>query len=118
MTKKLIILLAAFALTSVCVVVAGFTVEPNSTISPIKQDSPCPVVGCASGTCHGFDNVPQPDGINTMDCPEATCSSVQCHGWEQLFGTYKQASDASLNLWIMAPVVLVAGLVLLVLKLR
>ena len=53
-----------------------------------------------------------------MTCPEAACSSTECHAWDSLTNRYHQASDASLNLWILAPVVLVVGLVLLVKKVR
>ncbi len=51
-----------------------------------------------------------------MVCPEAGCASLECHAWDTLTGRYHQASDASLNLWILAPVVFVVGLVLLVKK--
>ena len=83
----------------------------------ITVDSPCPAVGCASGECHGLDDVPAPDGIHEMNCPEVSCSSVECHAWDTLATRYRQASDASLNLWVLAPVVLVVALVLLVRKL-
>ena len=83
---------------------------------PITETSPCPVVGCASGSCHGFDDVPEPDGVHEMTCPEASCASVECHGWETLGSRYHQASDASLNLWILMPVALVVALVGIVRK--
>ena len=66
---------------------------------------------------HGFDNIPQPDGMHEMLCPENGCASVKCHAWDALRSRYHQASDASLNLWILAPVVLVLVLVLLVKRL-
>ena len=47
-------------------------------------------------------------------CPEAGCTSVKCHGWDSLIGRYHQASDMSLNVWILMPVALVLGLWLLV----
>ena len=37
---------------------------------------------------------------------------------DSLVGRYHQASDASLNVWILAPVVLVVALVLIVRKVR
>lgn len=77
---------------------------------------PCPAVGCASGSCHGFDDVPEPDGVHEMTCPEASCASTECHAWDTLATRYYQASDASLNLWVLAPVALVVGLVLIVRK--
>ena len=44
------------------------------------------------------------------------CASVECHAWDTLATRYYQASDASLNLWVLAPVALVVGLVLIVRK--
>ena len=71
-------------------------------------------MGCASGECHGFDDVPEPDGVHEMDCPEVACSSVECHAWESLMTGYRQASDASLNVWVLAPVTFVVVLVAMV----
>ena len=109
--------LVAFLLAGACVLAAGAAAEPATGVRPIEADSPCPAVGCASGECHGLDDVPAPDGIHEMNCPEASCSSVECHAWDTLATRYRQASDASLNLWVLAPVVLVVALVLLVRKL-
>ena len=114
MIKKTIAPLAAFLLAGALALGAGFALEPESAVGPISADSPCPVVGCASGECHGFDAVPEPDGVHEMSCPEATCSDAECHAWDTLQGRYKQASDASMNIWILAPVALVVGLVVLV----
>ena len=116
MIKKLLIALAAFALVGACVLAAGTAIEPATGVSRIEASSPCPATGCASGECHGFENVPEPDGVHEMACPEASCASVECHAWDTLATRYHQASDASLNLWILAPVALVVGLVLLVKK--
>lgn len=98
----------------VAVTLAGFAMAPSTAIQPIAADSPCPATGCASGACHGFDAVPEPDGVHEMVCPEAGCASVECHGWDSLIGRYHQASDMSLNVWILMPVALVLGLWLLV----
>ncbi|MEG1826685.1 MAG: hypothetical protein RR218_05435 [Gordonibacter sp.] len=118
MLKKIVITLVAFLLVAACVFAAGVLASPEVGLPrAIAADSPCPAVGCASGECHGFDNVPKPDGAHEMSCPEATCSSVDCHAWDTLTTRYYQPSDSSLNLWILAPVVLVVGLVLLVRKL-
>ena len=116
MPKKLILTLAAFVLMGLVVLAAGFALEPDSGVSAITDDAACPVAGCASGTCHDLDDVPEPDGVTEMSCPEASCSSVECHAWETLNSGYRRASDASLNLWILFPVVLAAALVLLVRK--
>lgn len=109
--KKLLIALAVFAMAFGVVAAAGFAAAPESGVYPLEADSPCPAAGCASGTCHGFDDVPEPDGATEMTCPEAGCTSVECHGWDALLGRYHQASDASLNLWVLMPVALVLALV-------
>ena len=114
MTKKILISLGSFVLACALALGIGLLAEPNTSIQAISPDSPCPAVGCASGECHGFDNVPEPDGVHEMTCPEAGCSSVECHAWDTMANRYRQASDASLNLWILAPVALVVGLVALV----
>ncbi len=115
--KKIIAALAVFLVAGLCVAGAALVASPGSlVVRPITPEAPCPVVGCASGACHGFDDVPGPDGVTEMTCPEAGCSSVECHAWETLTGRYRQASDASLNLWILMPVVLVVGLVAIVRK--
>ena len=116
--KKIAVTAAVFLLAAVCSVGAVMLVQPEAlSVRPITETSPCPVVGCASGSCHGFDDVPEPDGVHEMACPEAGCASVECHAWDTLATRYHRASDASLNLWILAPVVLVGLLVLIVRKL-
>lgn len=118
MVRKLAVTLTVFLLVGLCVFGAGLAAD--AAVGPpqaITADSPCPAVGCASGECHGFDNVPAPDGVHEMSCPEASCSSLECHAWDTLATRYHQASDASLNLWVLAPVALVVGLVLIVRKL-
>lgn len=112
--RKMLTTLGALAMMVVLVIVAGSVMAPGSGIRPIEAASPCPVAGCASGECHGFADVPAPDGVHEMTCPEASCASVECHAWDSLIGRYHQASDASLNLWILMPVALVAALVLTV----
>lgn len=113
MPKKLVAAVVLAALV-IAVAVVGFAAVPSSAIQPIAADSPCPAAGCASGVCHGFDAVPESDGVHEMMCPEAGCASVECHGWDSLIGCYHQASDMSLNVWILMPVALVLGLWLLV----
>ncbi len=113
MSKKILAAGILVALV-VAVTLAGFAMAPSTAIQPIAADSPCPATGCASGACHGFDAVPEPDGVHEMVCPEAGCASVECHGWDSLIGRYHQASDMSLNVWILMPVALVLGLWLLV----
>ncbi len=114
MHKRILATFAVFIVVGICIFGACSLVEPKSGIYTITSESPCPTTQCASGQCHGFDNVPDPDGIHEMTCPESSCSSVECHAWNSLVDRYHQASDASLNLWILAPVALVVGLVILV----
>ena len=118
MLKKSLITTLVFLVFGVLVFVVGMAADARVGLPRvIEAGSPCPAVGCASGACHGFDDVPKPDGIHEMDCPEASCSSVDCHAWETLITRYYQPSDASLNLWILAPIVFVVALVLIVRKL-
>ena len=116
MVRRFLITLAAFAVVGACVFAVGIAADPATGIRAVEVDSPCPAVGGASGSCHGFDDVPEPDGGHEMACPEAGCAAVECHAWDTLATRYHQASDASLNLWILAPVALVVGLVLIVRK--
>ena len=110
--RKIIATVVVFLLAGACVVGRGGPRAARcAERAAYRCDSPCPVVGCASGECHGFDDVPEPDGVHEMTCPEASCASVECHGWETLSSRYHQASDASLNLWILMPVALVVALV-------
>lgn len=119
MVKKTLVTLAAFLLVGAAVFGAGALADPSVGLpQAIAADSPCPATSCASGSCHGFDDVPEPDGATEMACPEASCASVECHAWDTLADRYYRPSDASLNLWVLAPVALVVGLVLLVKKVR
>lgn len=118
MFGKILLTCTAFAVACVCVFGAGLFTEPQSAIVPITDDSACPVTECASSACHGFDNVPLPDGVHEMSCPEASCASIECHAWDTLLDRYHQASGASLNLWILAPAAFTVALVFLARKVR
>ena len=119
MSKKIILVIVVFLVAAVQVFALGSIADSSVGVPErIAPESACPATGCASGECHGFDDVPQPDGVHEMVCPEAGCSSVECHAWDSLMDRYHQASDASLNLWIIMPVVLVIALVLVVRKVR
>ncbi|WP_139652124.1 hypothetical protein [Raoultibacter phocaeensis] len=119
MVKKTLATLAAFLLAGACVFGAGALADPSAGLpKAIAADSPCPATACASGACHGFGDVPEPDGVHEMECPEASCASAECHAWDVLTTRYYQPSDMSLNLWVLAPVALVVGLVLLVKKVK
>lgn len=118
MIKNIVATVLIFFIGGLGVYGAGTVANPTvGAPLPIEENSPCPATSCASGQCHGYDSVPTPDGIHEMTCPEESCSSVECHAWDTLTTRYYSPSDASLNLWILAPVVLVVGLVLLVKKL-
>ena len=119
MIRKIAITLALFVLVCGVAFAVGAAADPAVGFPrEITADSLCPVTSCASGSCHGFDTVPEPDGMHEMVCPKATCSSVECHAWDTLVERYHQPSDASLNVWLVAPAVLVVGFVLLVKKMR
>lgn len=107
---KKLIAAGVLAAAAMLVIAAGFAMEPRSAVQPITVESPCPAVGCANGACHGFGAVPEPDGVHEMTCPEAGCSATECHAWDSLTSRYHQASDMSLNVWILVPTVLVLAL--------
>lgn len=112
--KKAFVTIGVLVALCATVALVGFAMEPKSAIAPLTATSPCPATGCANGTCHGFGDIPEPDGVTEMSCPKASCSSPECHAWDSLANRYHQASDASLNVWILMPVALVVGLVILV----
>lgn len=115
--KKTFLALMIFALAAAGAFAAVSQIDGSVTVpEAITRDSACPVVQCADGACHGFDNVPEPDGIHDLVCPKASCASAECHAWDSLLGRYRQASDVSLNLWILMPVAAVVGLVCLLKK--
>ena len=119
--KKMLIMLLVFLVAGGLVFWACSIAGANRNVGlpqPITEQSACPVVNCASGNCHGYENVPEPDGVHTMSCPEKSCDSVECHAWDTLENRYGKASDFSLNLWVLAPVALVLALVLIVKKVR
>ena len=119
MMKKTLVTVLAFLMVGACVFLAGVAADPSVDLpQPVGADSPCPATGCASGTCHGFDDVPEPDSVHEMACPEATCASVECHAWDTLTTRYYRPSDASMNVWLLLPVALVVGVVQLVKKVK
>lgn len=118
MVKKGLITGAVFLFIGGMVFAAGFALNPTVGLPQVIEDhSACPAVGCAFGACHGYEDIPEPDGIHEMYCPETSCASTECHAWDTLVTRYNQPSDASLNVWILAPVVLVIVLVLVIRKL-
>lgn len=109
----------AFLLVGGAVFLAGSMADASVGLPrAVTSDAPCPATSCASGSCHGFDDVPDPDGVHEMACPEASCASVECHAWATLTTRYCRPSDASMNLWLVLPVGLVVGLVLLVKRVK
>lgn len=114
MLKKIAIVLVVFLASAALVATVGFGSEPKSSVVPLAAEPACPATGCASTECHDYANVPYPDGIHAMNCPKASCSSTDCHAWDTLISGYRQASDASLNLWVLAPVALCVVLVAVV----
>lgn len=69
MGKKFAITLAVFALLGACVLGAGALAQGGSAAAlpqRITAEPPCPATGCASGSCHGFDDVPEPGGVQPI----------------------------------------------------
>ena len=110
MAKGIAAVTAFFAVVATCAMLLGAAFESDSGIHRIEPTSPCPVVGCVSESCHGYNAIPEPDGVHEMICPEVGCASTSCHAWETLQNRYHQASSTSLMLWILAPVALVVVL--------
>jgi len=123
MIKKILIMFVVFCLFGALTFGVAVLAAPDSVALPvvITQETPCPVAACTQpdGGCHAAKPSPIPDGSFTMLCPRVTsCSDTSCHAWDRLTTHYNKPSDASLNLWILAPVLLTVGLVLLVRKMR
>jgi hypothetical protein len=123
MLKKLLIVIAPFLVFGLVTFGAAALASPDAVAVPeaITSTTPCPVVGCAQtdGACHAAKPAPVPDGSFEMSCPRVKgCSDIQCHAWDRIEATRYKPSDVSLNLWILAPVLLTIGLVLIVRKSR
>ena len=118
MAKRLILALAIMVVAGACVVGAGMAGASDSAGFEPVGEAACPVAGCTlEGVCHDYAAVPEPDGACELVCPEVGCASVECHAWDQLAGGgYRGASDMSLNVWIVLPVVLVLAMMLVVRK--
>lgn len=118
MFKKTAITLAVFLALGLIVLGAVSLASPGVVaLASLDAETLCPVAGCSlDGACHGYSSVPVPDGVHEMVCPEAKCAGVECHAWDSLVGRYHQASDASLNVWIMLPALLVVALVVIARK--
>jgi hypothetical protein len=106
--------------------VAVFAIAAAATSSVklpavIDAQTPCPVAGCTQpdGSCHAGNPSPIPDGSFSMSCPKVQgCSDISCHAGNRLSTHFNKPSDASLNLWILAPVILAMGLIFLVRKMK
>jgi hypothetical protein len=121
MTKKLIATFIVFAIVGAVVFGAGAIASPDVVALPgaITADSTCPVAGCTQtdGACHAAAVYPTPDGTTLMVCPHISgCTSTECHAFDRI-SEAGHPSDASLNLWIIAPTLLALGLVALVRRL-
>jgi hypothetical protein len=121
MPKKTLITLFVFLVLGVVIWGAGKLASPQSVALPqaITSEVVCPVAGCTQpdGACHAAAAAPEPDGSFSMVCPKITsCSDTNCHAWDRLTTRYNKPIDASLNLWILTPVLLSVALVLVVLR--
>jgi hypothetical protein len=123
MFRKLILTAAVFVVIGVLTFMAGWASDSQSVALPatITANTPCPVAGCTQPDkgCHAATAYPVPDGSFEMQCPRAKgCADIQCHAWDRIDATRDKPSDASLNLWILVPVLFTVGLVLIVQKSR
>jgi len=123
MFKKLIVTLVVFGLFGALTYGVGLLAAPDKVALPaaITSDTLCPVAACTQpdGACHKAQDAPIPNGSFTMICPKIeNCSDTTCHAWDRLTTHYNKPSDISLNLWVLAPVVVTVCLVLLVRKMR
>lgn len=112
MPKRLLMSLCTFLLVGALTFLAVWAPNQQEVALPetITEDTPCPVAGCTQpdGSCHAASPAPEPDGSFEMSCPKVqSCSDVQCHAWERIDSTSTRPSDSSLNLWILAPAVVV-----------
>ena len=64
MREKILVALAAFLLVRACVFAGGAVADTSVGLPGHRPRLPCPAAGCASGSCHGFDDVPSPDGVH------------------------------------------------------
>ncbi|MFR5828638.1 MAG: hypothetical protein ACLUE1_06085 [Adlercreutzia equolifaciens] len=64
--RKIIVAAVVFLVAGACAVGVVMLVQPEAlSVRPITEASPCPVVG-APRSCHGSDDVPEPDGVHEM----------------------------------------------------
>ncbi|MDR1014915.1 MAG: hypothetical protein LBL86_08085 [Coriobacteriales bacterium] len=122
MPKKLLVTFVLFVLLGILTFLAGWASDKETVALPqtIRAETPCPVAGCTQpdASCHAAGPAPVPNGTLTMECPRVKgCSETDCHAWSRIETTRSKPSDASMNLWILAPVVLVLVLVAMVRKL-
>jgi hypothetical protein len=121
MLRRLLLALFTFGLVGALTFLVGWAVGQPTVVLPerITVTTVCPVAGCAQADgCHAAMPAPVPDGSFEMLCPRTEgCTDVECHAWDHIKASRSRPSDASLNLWILAPMVLVVGLVLLIRKL-
>ncbi|MDR1422539.1 MAG: hypothetical protein LBI64_06730 [Coriobacteriales bacterium] len=122
MPKKFILTLVVFVAVGALVFVTSwaFNTQGIALPAPITEETLCPVAGCTQPDkgCHAAQAAPEPDGSFTMICPRVKgCADSTCHAWERIDAPRSKPSDASMNLWILAPVILVLGLMGLTRKL-
>jgi hypothetical protein len=121
MPRKIILSSIVFLAVAAAVFGIGAAAAPAQVALPqaITASTPCPVAGCTQpdGACHAAAAPPEADGSFSMTCPKNTgCSDTVCHAQDRLVSHYNRPSDMSLNLWILAPVALAVGMVLLARK--
>jgi hypothetical protein len=123
MSKRLLLTFLIFCVVAALVIATGAAAAPSAVALPelITAETPCPVAGCAQtdGACHAAATPPVPDGTFEMLCPvREGCTDTQCHAWERIDSVRTKPLDASMNLWILMPVIFTVALVAIVRKMR
>jgi hypothetical protein len=121
MVRKLVTIAIVFVVFGAATFGAAAAAAPTVVSLPqaITPDVPCPVAGCTQPDtgCHAAATAPEPDGSFEMVCPVRTgCADTSCHAWERIDAPRSKPSDTSLNLWVLAPTLLVLVLVWVVRK--
>ena len=83
----------------------GFALAPDSGVHPLTAEAVCPVAGCATVSCAtGTTLFPNPMVTARCVVPRLVARRSSATAGILSRGRYHQASDMSLNLWILMPV--------------
>ena len=115
MVRKLAVTLAAFALVCACVLGAGALAEPATALRPVEAASPCPAAGLRVGGVPRLRRrVPGPTAPTRCGARRRRARAWSATRGTRWWAATARPSDASLNVWVLMPVALAVGLVLVV----